>query len=115
MFRYTPYWFLLIITSFTFYKYFLFPLYYTNLPKSIDDSSVNKYKKNKWTRQEIKSDHKYYTYSYKFKDHNRKTRIWTWNAPKLESDRLIENLQFHTWQNSYDLSLIHISEPTRPY
>ena len=94
MFRYTPYWFLLIITSFTFYKYFLFPLYYTNLPKSIDDSSVNKYKKNKWTRQEIKSDDKYYTYSYKFKDHNRKTRIWTWNAPKLESDRLIENYGF---------------------
>lgn len=91
MLRYVLNWFLLIIISFSFYKGILFPEYLSILPKSIDNSKVEKYRKNKWTRQEITSDDKYYTYSYKFKDHTNKTRIWTWNAPRKESDRLINN------------------------
>ncbi|MBT4203986.1 MAG: hypothetical protein HOE17_05370 [Rhodobiaceae bacterium] len=60
------------------------------LPSSINDE-IEGYSKNEGTRQEVISDEKYYTYSYKFKDHNNKTRIWTWNAPRKESDKMIND------------------------
>ena len=84
------YYLFVIGSTFSIYSQFLFPSYLDLIPRTIG-ADIENYRKNKWTRQEVTSDDKYYTYSYKFKDHNNKTRIWTWNAPRKESDEMINN------------------------
>ena len=84
------YYLFVIGSTFSIYNQFLFPFYLDLIPRTIG-ADIENYRKNKWTRQEVTSDDKYYTYSYKFKDHNNKTRIWTWNAPRKESDEMINN------------------------
>lgn len=80
----------LLFFCFLLFSTILLPHYLEMVPNSTNEE-IKKYKKNKWTRQEVVSDEKYYTYSYKFRDHNNKIRIWTWNSPRKKSDKMIND------------------------
>jgi len=79
----------LLLISFKTYNEFLMPIYLNELPKEI--GYIEKYKKNKWTKQKSSAKDKYYSFEYQFKDLGNGSHTWKWNSPKLESDKMINN------------------------